>query len=406
MTRAQKIYLISFTLALAAMPALAIVVPRVLAYIPAVAGLLGYASYAFVFKERAVRYVPGFVIVSVVMAMMFVSTLWAIDPAVSLERAQKTSLLLICGAFLISTVMTVRISALMPYLKWFPYILFGAAAYACFEIGLNYPLYRLVRGEDFDAGVGLAVFNRATVTMALLLIPSLVMLRHFHSAQICLLAVLATIIPLLMMGESQSALLGLAVAGLTYVAFPYKWKYSYALLAGAIGALMLAMPFIATWAFRNYAADMNIMPLLGHGGAYAGARLEIWDYVSRYALQNPLYGFGVEAARQVESFGSAEIYQEGQTILHPHNFALQLWIEFGLAGVVAGIALVGYLVMKIGRLPPRQARIMLPVLLATLAVASVSYGIWQGWWVGLLFAVTAAALLALRLARQDSGYMS
>ncbi len=406
MTRAQKIYLISFTLALAVIPALAITVPRVLAYIPAVAGVLGYASYAFVFKERATRTVPAFVVVGILMALMFVSTLWAIDPALSLERAQKTSLLLIGGAFLISAVMTIRVSAITPYLKWLPYILFGSAAYTCFEIALDYPLYRFIRGDDFDAEVGLAVFNRAAVTMALLLVPSLVIMRHFHNAQICLLAVLATIIPMLMMGESQSALLGVLVAAITYVAFPYKWKCSYAVLAVVIGGLMLALPFIAMWSFAHYAADMNIMPLLGHGGAYAGARMEIWDYVSRYALQNPLYGFGVEATKQVPHFGSGEIYQQGQTILHPHSYTLQLWMEFGLVGVVLGIAFIGYLLLKIAKLPPRQAQIMLPVLLATLAVASVSYGIWQGWWVGLLFAVMAYAVLALRLSRQDSGYVS
>lgn len=406
MTRAQRIYLISFTLALAVIPALAITVPRVLAYVPALAGLLGYASYALVFKERATRFVPGFVIVGVLMVLVFASTLWAIDPAESLARAQKVSLLLICGAFLISTVLTIRTSAIEPYLKWLPYILFAAAAYTCFEIGLNYPLYRLVRGDEFDVDVGLAVFNRAAVTMALLLVPSLVIMRHFHNAQICLLAILATIIPMLMMGESQSALLGVLVAGVTYAVFPYKWKYSYGVLIAMIGALMLTLPFIAMWAFKAYAADMNIMPLLGDGSAYAGARMEIWDYVSRYALQNPLYGFGVEATRQVERFGSGEIYQEGQTILHPHNYTLQLWMEFGLIGVVLGIVLIGYLILKIAKLPPRQARIMLPVLLATLAVASVSYGIWQGWWVGLLFAVVAYAVLALRLSRQDSGYIS
>ena len=406
MTRAQKIYLISFTLALAVIPALAITVPRVLAYIPAVVGLLGYASYAFVFKERAVRFVPGFIIVSVLMALMFASTLWAIDPAVSLERAQKTSFVLIGGAFLISAVMSIRVSAMEPYLKWFPYILFGAAAYTCIEIGLNYPLYRLIRGDAFNDGVSLAVFNRAIVTMSLLLLPSLVIMRHYHNAQICVLAVLATIIPMLMLGESQSAMLGLIVAGITYAAFPYKWKYSYMALVSVIGVLMLALPFIAMWAFKEYAADMNIMPLLGHGGAYAGARMEIWDYVSRYALQNPLYGFGVEATKQVEHFGSGEIYQEGQTILHPHNYTLQLWMEFGLVGVLLGIALIGYLLWEIAKLPPRQARIMLPILLATLAVASVSYGIWQGWWIGLLFALVAYAILALRLARQDSGYVS
>jgi len=80
-------------------------------------------------------------------------------------------------------------------------------------------------------------------------------------------------------------------------------------------------------------------------------------------------------------------------------------MTFGWLTLLGLLPLVGALVLA---LPVRGAAraIGLAFSLATLAVASVSYGIWQGWWVGLLFAVTAAALLALRLARQDSGYMS
>lgn len=402
MTTAQKIYLISFTLALALLPFLAITVPRILAYIPAAAGLLGYVSYAFMFKERARRSVPGFVIVGAVMLLMFASMLWAVAPEVALERAQKTSLLLICGAFLISTVLTIRIPVILPYLKWLPYFLFAAAALACFEIGLHYPVYRLVRGEDFDAAVSLAVFNRAAVTIVLLLVPSLMIMRHYHNAQICLLCVLATVVPLLMMGESQSALLGLIVAGLACAAFPYGWKYAYGFFAAVIAAVMVALPFIAIWAFGNFAADVNALPLLGQGGGFAGARMEIWDYVSRYALQSPLYGYGVEATREITDFDSAEIFQEGTSILHPHNYTLQLWMEFGLLGVLPGAALIAYLMLQIGKLPRRAARMALPTLFAVLAVASTSYGIWQGWWVGLLFAVAAYSLFAVRLARHEA----
>ncbi len=404
MAKAEKFYLVVFALALASLPVLAVTVPRVLAFIPAIVGIAGYASFYPVFKERATRSVFTFVSVAVLMALMFLSSLWSIDPEISLERAQKTSLLLIGGAFFVSIALSIRITALEPYLKWLPYVLFAAAALTSIEVSLDHPLYRLVRGEAMDVMVNNAVCNRAAVTIVLLLVPALVMMRHFHNAQICLLAVLLTVVPLMFITQSQSALLGLLVAGLTYFAFPYRLKYVYLGAAAVVGALMLALPFIAMWVFQNWAADINNMPLLGQNYGYAGARLEIWDFISRYIMQNPLYGFGVEATRMVEDFGSAELYHKGKSILHPHNFTLQLWMEFGLVGVLAGIAFITALLLRIGRLPPRQARIMLSTLFATLAVASTSYGLWQGWWLGLLFALAAAAILALRIARQDSGY--
>ena len=400
MQKREKIFSLLFVAFLASVPVLAISVPRILAYIPALMGLAGFASYYFVYGQKPVWSRSAFLIAGVIIALMFASTLWAIDPAQSLERAQKTSPLLFAGALLLSVALMLKVEHLKPYLRFIPFVIFLTALAICLEISLDYPLYRLIRGYEFNVFVSLAVFNRATVTIAFLLIPALAIMRQFYSAQICLIAVLLTIIPLLMMGESQSAQLALIVAMITYYVFPYKWKYSYAAAGLAIYALMLALPFIAMWAF-NYAADIETVPGLGEGGGYAGARMEIWDYVSRYIMKNPLYGFGVEATKQVQNFGSGEIYQRGQTILHPHNYTLQLWMEFGLIGVTLGGALIGWLLLQIGKLPLPQARIALPTLFAVLLVSSTGYGMWQGWWIGLLFIVMVYIILAVRLTAQD-----
>ena len=401
MHKREKVFAIFFVAFLALVPVLAISVPRILAYIPALMGLLSFAAYYFTFQEKPVWSRPVFLITGIIVVLLFASSLWAIDPAQSLERAQKTSGLLLAGALLLSVALVLKIQVLEPYLRLIPFVLFLTALAVCVEISLDYPLYRLVRGYEFEKFVSLAVFNRATVTIALLLVPTLAIMRRFYSTHICLVAVLVSIIPLLLMGESQSAQLALLVAGLTYLLFPYKWKYSWGLTAGAIYGLMLALPFIAIWSFAHIAADVEAIPGLGHGGGYAGARMEIWDYVSRYALQNPLYGFGVEATKQVQNFGSGEIYQQGQTILHPHNYTLQLWMEFGLIGVTLGAALIGYLLFQFKKLPAAQARVVLPTLFAVLTVSSTGYGMWQGWWIGLLFIVVVYCLLALKLMGED-----
>lgn len=406
MLQREKIFSISFVVLLALVPVLAISVPRVLAYIPAVMGVLGFAAYYFVYGQKPVWSRPAFIIMGAMSVLMLLSCLWAIDPDQSFERVSKTVPLLLAGAMLISVSFQIKMETLEPYLRYIPVVLLISAVATCVEIALDYPFYRLIRGDDFDIDVSLSVFNRAIITISLLLVPALAVMRHYYSAQICLLTVLACVIPLLMMGESQSGQLALIVALMTYYLFPYGVKTAWPIVAGVIFALMLALPHIAMWAFSHYAAQIEAVPGLGTGGGYAGARMEIWDYVSRYAMQNPLYGFGVEATRQVTDFGSAEIYQKGKSTLHPHNYTLQLWMEFGAVGVVLGGGLIGWLMLQIQIMPLAQARMALATLFATLSVASMSYGLWQGWWLGLLFIVVVYVILASRLMAQNAHSMT
>lgn len=401
MGKFQKIHIMALMTMLALVPLLAIGVPRILAFLPALVGVIGFLTYKPVFGEKPHWSKPAFVVTGLCVALMFASSLWAIDPDQSLSRAMKTSGLLLAGAFFISLLGAFRITALQPYLKLLPMAVFLTALGLCVEISLDYPLYRLIRGFEFSQDVSLAVFNRATVTVCLLLIPSIAIMREYYSDPMCMLIVALTIIPLLSMTESQSAQLALLMAAVVMFLFPYSRKWAWPAFGFIIFALMLALPVIAMWAFKHMVADIEAIPFFGAGGGYAGARMEIWDYVSRYIMQNPLYGFGVEATRQVPHFGSGEIYQQGQTILHPHNYALQLWMEFGLVGVTLGAAFIGYLLVQIGKLPIHQAKVALPTLIAVLSVASTGYGMWQGWWLGLLFAVFAYCWFAMRLMESD-----
>jgi O-antigen ligase len=110
-------------------------------------------------------------------------------------------------------------------------------------------------------------------------------------------------------------------------------------------------------------------------------RLEIWDFISRRALQSPFIGHGTEATKSI-TFDTAQLYQPGKTILHPHNFALQLWIEFGAFGAALGAAFLGDILSRIYKFDLPLRRFSLALLMASLSVASTGYGLWQGWWLG------------------------
>jgi len=115
-------------------------------------------------------------------------------------------------------------------------------------------------------------------------------------------------------------------------------------------------------------------------------RLDIWRFVAERILERPFIGWGLDASRMF----SPDI------LLHPHNAALQLWLELGAVG--AGLAAL-FWVWVFGRLDRAEAedRPMTAAAAATatvyLVIGALSFGIWQEWWIAL--GVLAAASCAM-----------
>lgn len=163
---------------------------------------------------------------------------------------------------------------------------------------------------------------------------------------------------------------------------------------------MLTAPFFISYIYENFAQSMQDFPVLAR--AYAGHRLEIWDYVSRYALQEPLHGYGIEMTRATLDFDSQRQFLDENNVLHPHNFAIQIWVEFGLIGILTATGLMYAFFTTIEKnFSIAQQKIILPTLMATLVPAAVAYGLWQGQWIGLMFHITAVTLITATLVHEE-----
>jgi O-antigen ligase len=125
-------------------------------------------------------------------------------------------------------------------------------------------------------------------------------------------------------------------------------------------------------------------------------RLVIWRFTAERIAERPFLGWGFDGSRSVP--GGDEDLGVGETALplHPHNAALQWWLELGLPGAAIGAAFLLALVRAIVRdLPDRpSAAAALGLLVSGTVVANVSYGIWQGWWLAAL-ALSAALMVAV-----------
>ena len=386
--------------ALTLMPLLAVILPRFMAFAPLLLALIGAGCFFAASPERRAAFSKAPLIISAaIMTLTGLSVLWALDPAIAGDRAVKLVMILIPGALLLGFHPVLGREALRDFAWVLPWTAIAAAALLIVELYFNAPLYHAIRGLAVPEEFNLSSLNRAVVCIILTLPCAAFIVRQSGFTRKKTLVMLGLIAAgaalILYKTESQSAQLAAIVGTLFWALHLSRFKATWIVLTALIAAALFSAPWLSQFAFKTLAENLHHAPWLQHG--YAAERLEIWDYVGRYALEHPFHGFGIEATRAVEAFDTAEIYQKGVTILHPHNFALQIWIEFGLLGVIPAIAFFGYLLYRLTLLPLAASRLGLGVTMASLSIAATGYGLWQSWWVGEVVLITLFFILLLRI---------
>ncbi len=66
--------------------------------------------------------------------------------------------------------------------------------------------------------------------------------------------------------------------------------------------------------------------------------------------------------------------------LHPHNGALQIWVELGMMGALLGAGLLFFITQDGLKLSVVEQAGFYGGLISVLVIAMLSYGVWQSWW--------------------------
>ncbi len=147
-------------------------------------------------------------------------------------------------------------------------------------------------------------------------------------------------------------------------------------------ALIAAAPLLAL------AVGRAVDPAAVTGGvakASWGARVAIWRFAAARIAERPLGGRGLDASRDYP----------GVIPLHPHDFALQVWLELGAGGAVLAAAFWWLVFLRCAGLRARDPALGAAAAAgaaAYLVIGALSFGAWQEWWLalGALAAATVA----------------
>jgi O-antigen ligase len=196
------------------------------------------------------------------------------------------------------------------------------------------------------------------------------------------LAILLTIVvaAAILRSESGAAKLGLFVlagtgavtllsrrAGLTLVGCALLGAIGLAPVAGE-----LSERFLPSSAYRVLAA------------AHAQERVDIWRSFGAALRERPVLGSGFQASARLNDAPVAARLPRDEGFLlgvgHPHNAALQIWVELGAIGAFLAALIAALLVRAIERLDTPECAAMAALIMAALADSLVGQGAWQGWW--------------------------
>ena len=179
----------------------------------------------------------------------------------------------------------------------------------------------------------------------------------------------------------DATLLALGIGGVAG-AMAWVWpRWGPRLIAGVVATLFLTAPALV-WAARSVGLWRKVEAAVPLSWS---ERMGYWRHATDWISDHPARGWGLDASRM---FGPG-------IVLHPHDAALQIWLELGLIGAVGAAVFWVAVLAGLGR------RTRDPAAATAVATAAIyltfgafSFGVWQEWWLA-LGAFAAAACVGL-----------
>lgn len=357
---------------------LAAALPHAMAALMPAAGLTQMAQAIKGKKFYPNRAVWAFIIG--LSALMLLSHLWTLTPDISLEKTLKTlglflgALLLFVAPMRFHMTHTALIAMLVLWVLCCAVILIdNQTAWGVQKTVTSWPFFDRIQYRT-------ALFNKANLLLALTFIPLSIILikkKKIKSFLLSLIIVTAAIFS----GYSESAKLSLVSYPVIFTLTMIIPRLSIALTTGSYAIFAVIAPWVMPNIYLQYADKLSQILTVGS----PGARLEIWAAVSEKIQASPILGYGVNATRSFEGLITQQAYFNNSEVLHPHNAALQYWVDLGFLGVVFHLNLIGFIAYSIAQMNDKFLKAASHCLLvAVLICISTTFGIWQGWWIASL----------------------
>ena len=327
------------------------------------------------------------------------TSLWADNQISAFVGALKLGGLLLAGLFLVAAVNGVGDREATLIRNGLRGGLAIGAGLLLIEILLNGPIYYALANIRLNTYQNGAFWlNAANVLLVLLTWPALMSVRP-PARLIATLAALATLMFYAISLRHFTAVVAVGLGAVVTLVVWTQGRRIAALVAAGVIAGSLAFP-ITVGHFADEYGEIEGSPSISNTVLH---RYAIWSFVSDRIAEHPLIGWGMNASKTIPHahdkiwIGNNEAYVE-RLPLHPHNHSLQAWLELGLPGLMLLVLAQGLIIYHILRSSLHRTSIALALgqFTAALTFASLSYGLWQAWWIATLWIAASLSVSMLK----------
>ncbi|MBM3504351.1 MAG: O-antigen ligase family protein [Alphaproteobacteria bacterium] len=362
-----------FTLAVV-LPPVALFAPRGTVVIGALAAIAALRDRETRVHARDLLISPFGIVLAIALVWPLATTFWSPDTDRALGVWGSLAAITVAGTILLAAGRTAANNAPGRVAQGLLVagVLFGVLA--TIELASGRWLTGLVRGSTL-----VEVMSRGSAILAIMVFPIAVAAWRrggVPAAGAFLFALIGIVVALPMMAAVVAVMAAVLVGAALWGWPRVGWG---ALHLGILAAVLLVPPglLLIDTSGLSYAAT-GIPENWLH-------RVHMWRFAMERFAEAPIFGWGLDGARALPG-GTAQIPQlNGHAPylpLHPHNAAIQLWVELGVVGAVLAGTIVSFFLTRIRLLhTERQARAaMAASVTAWFVIAELSFGFWQNWW--------------------------
>ncbi len=342
---------------------------------------------------------PGGLAVGALLGWCLLSSLWAPIPLDAVEPALRLIGLVLLGLAALAGARTMDDET-------------RTFAARCLLVGLAVMLVLFLVERATGSGVrelirgapsprGLTKTSRGSVVLGIMLWPGVGLLAWWLRRRALAVGLwLASALVIFSLNMSASKLGFLLASGVFVVALQRPRLVVRTLQAGLVGLMLLA-PAVPRYVLNQQTLGIEGQRRLPESWQH---RVQIWQFTADHIAEKPLFGAGFDASRTIPGQDQSiffyapdgsQVFHKKLFSLHPHNAYLHIWMELGAVGAIlaalAGASLLGLILRLSGDV--RVQALGAATAMSFLVNASVSFGIWQSWF--LAAAVLGAFALVL-----------
>lgn len=335
------------------------------------------------------------------------SVLWAVEPAEATKAALKVLGYVVLAILVVFVLRRATEQEKRSILIWSAIGLIATPVIVWVDIALEGGLLSFARSDEpFIA----SSYNRGATIAVCALLPVTVGLFRYALKPLAMALVATTVVTVFIL-ESESAKLALIAGGVAYF-LVYRYGRLFWPTLIVLAGIVIAMPAI----FSVQISDKTICTICEYKCS-AAHRLIIYNYSSLRIFEKPVIGWGMNSARSIPSGKEMAFVADcvigtradgrlqigNRMPLHPHNAALQAWLELGFIGVFLIVGTLATMLLALSRRPSFDQNRSLVAGVSTVLffVFNISFGFWQGWLLLSMVLLCGLMSLTTRLAPAD-----